>query len=168
MLKIYSEILRKMYRAGFSKFKRCFAQRLPRLARVAFLSEIQIKSSARSYMHIYAHIPQRIMCPRVIYRPATHISRNFCSVFYFCSARVRTRVWHKSQSLFLPFILFWKGVRVFPLSMVIPVVSDQRQLDTYPLLSALVCSSANAFNATSSPNVLPLISTVRHSTEVLA
>lgn len=59
----------KMYR--FSKFKRRPAQRLPCVACVTFLSVVRIKSSARSFMHIYAHIPQRIMCPRVIYRAGT-------------------------------------------------------------------------------------------------
>jgi len=60
---------KKIYR--FSEFKRRPAQRLPCLARVTFLSVVRIKSSARLFMHIYAHIPQRIMCPRVIYRAGT-------------------------------------------------------------------------------------------------
>lgn len=55
----------------FLKFKRRPTQRLLCLARVTFLSVVRIKSSARSFMHIYAHIPQRIMCPRVIYRAGT-------------------------------------------------------------------------------------------------
>lgn len=46
------------------------------------------------------------------------------------------------------------------------VVSDQRQLGTYPLLSALVCSFVDAFTMLPPfPNVLPLVSPAHHSTQ---
>lgn len=150
---------------GFSKFKRRSVQRLPRLAsarRLSFRCGPGIKSSTRSGMHIYTHIPQRIIRPRVIYRAGTpasiytyiytlHISRNF-------PTRVSARPTVRARSLFLPFILFWKGVRVFPLSTVIPSCQIR---ETAWYLSLAECarlfSRGCLHSVTSFPNVpLPL------------
>lgn len=111
-------------------------------------------------MHIYAHIPQRIMCPRVIYRAAALVY--LAVTFPRCFSRFGRR-----GSLFLPFILFLEGRTRFSSFDGNPVVSDQRQLGTYPLLSALVCSSPWM------PSLLPrfqmsfpshILTPVRHST----
>lgn len=142
---------------GFSKFKQRSVQRLPRLARIAFLSVVRIKSSARSCMHIYAHISRRIMRPRVIYRAGTralvyiYISRNFPSVL------VRPTV---EAGVYFCHSFFSEGARTrFSSFDGNPVVSDQRQPGTYPLLSALVCSFVRCLRSvTSFPNVFPLVS----------
>lgn len=126
---------------GFSKFKRRSVQRLPHL--VAFLSAaIRIKSSTRSCMHIYTHIPQRIMCPRVIYRAGTR-THIYLVTFPPCFSPSDST---SAKSIFA-IHSFLEGRTRFSSFDGNPVVSDQRQLGTYPLLSALVCSPVDAFTA---------------------
>lgn len=78
----------------------------------------------------------------------------FLSLRFACFLDPQSDAQRENQSLFLPFILLWKGVRVFPLSTVIPSCQIR---ETARCLSLAECArlflrgDASAF--TSFPNV---------------
>jgi len=137
----------------FLEIQTTFYTRLLCLARVTFLLVVRIKSSARSFMHIYAHIPQRIMCPRVIYRAGT--CTRVCTYLVIYPPHFSSSDGRSSAESIFAIHSFLEGRTRFSSFDGNLVVSDQRQLGTYPLLSTLVCSFVDAFTMLPPfPNVL--------------